>query len=68
MARSGVPAYIGGMDSDHDTEHDRPGLIRAEYVLVLVLVFLAGLAFPAFLEVNKVTSIALSICAGLGLL
>lgn len=41
--------------------------IKAEYWLILVLVFISGLAFPAYLDVNKVQTILVSICAGVGL-
>ncbi len=41
--------------------------IKGEYVLILVLIFLGGLAFPAYLNVNKIQTILVTICAGVGL-
>ena len=43
------------------------GKIKAEYWLILGLVFASALAFPAFVDVQRLESIALSICAGLGI-
>ena len=43
------------------------GKIRTEYWLILALVFISALAFPAFIDVQKIESIALAICAGVGL-
>ncbi|HEX9837054.1 MAG TPA: hypothetical protein VGB90_09380 [Alphaproteobacteria bacterium] len=41
--------------------------IKTEYWLILALVFVSGLAFPAFVDVNRVQSIVVAICAGFGL-
>ena len=41
--------------------------IKTEYRLILALVFVSGLAFPAFVDVNRVQSIVAAICAGFGL-
>ena len=43
------------------------GKIKAEYWLILALVFLSALAFPAFVDVQRLETIALAICAGIGL-
>ncbi len=41
--------------------------MKAEYWLILALVFISGLAFPAFLDVNRIQTILVTICAGVGL-
>jgi hypothetical protein len=43
------------------------GKIKAEYWLILALVFISALAFPAFMDVQRLESIVLSICSGIGL-
>ena len=45
----------------------RMGKMKAEYWLILGLVFISALAFPAFLDVQRLESIVLSICSGIGL-
>jgi hypothetical protein len=43
------------------------GKIKTEYWLILALLLVSGLAFPAFVDVNKVQSIVNSICTSVGL-
>ena len=43
------------------------GKMKAEYWLILALVFISALAFPAFMDVQRLESIVLSICSGIGL-
>jgi hypothetical protein len=43
------------------------GKMKAEYWLILGLVFVSALAFPAFMDVQRLESIVLSICTGVGL-
>jgi hypothetical protein len=43
------------------------GKIKAEYWLILGLVFVSALAFPAFMDIQKLESIVLSICTGVGI-
>jgi hypothetical protein len=43
------------------------GKMKAEYWLILALVFVSALAFPAFMDVQRLESIVLAICAGVGI-
>jgi hypothetical protein len=43
------------------------GKIKTEYWLILGLVFLSALAFPAFIDVNRIQSVFLAVCAGIGI-
>jgi hypothetical protein len=43
------------------------GKIKTEYWLILALVFISGLAFPAFMDVQRLESIVLAICQGVGI-
>jgi hypothetical protein len=43
------------------------GKIKTEYWLILALVFISALAFPAFVDAQRVESLFLAICAGVGL-
>lgn len=41
--------------------------LKTEYWLILALVFISGLAFPAFVDVNRLQSIVVAFCSGFGL-
>ena len=43
------------------------GKIKPEYWLIIGLVFVSALAFPAFMDVSRLESIVLAICTGVGI-
>lgn len=43
-------------------------MLKAEYILLGVMLLAAGLAFPAFRDVQLVQDIFTSFCSGLGIL
>ncbi len=43
-------------------------MLRAEYIILGVMLLAAGIAFPAFRDVQLVQDIFTSFCSGLGIL